>query len=199
MLSSVLTITAALQGRTGKHGALSDIPNEKPDQNASGLHSDAGRLEEQITREREDQETVAEQPSVVIPKRASDDDQLNEDARHTVQPGGSGGECWRLGNISSVKTCHLQSLRESGRTRHSGLLPFPLASQRSSKMGSVLSKLSSRTSSPFILIIKCAYLIASIRNSSLTNPYIGNLRQQQDRRPPRTHNHTRIAFRNASW
>ena len=38
----------------------------------------------------------------------------------------------------------------------------------------------------------------STRNSSLINPYIGNRRQQQDPRPPRTCSRTGVAFRIAS-
>ena len=193
----MLTIPVALQGRAGEHGAPSDIPNEQPDQNASGLHSDTSRLEGRAAREDEDQESVAEQPSAVIPKHASDGDQY-EDAQGTVQPRRSSGACWRLSSIPSVETCQLQSLREPGGTRPSRLLPFSLASRRTPKMGSVLSKRSLRTSPPFTPIIKCVYLTISTRNSSLTSPYIGNRRQQQDRRPPRTYGRTRIAFRIAS-
>ena len=197
MLSQIFTIPVALQGRADKPGAPSDIPNEQPDQDASGLHSDTSRLEGQAAREDEDQEAVAEQPSAVIPKHASDGDQ-HEDAQCTVQPRRSGGECWRLSRISSIKTYHLQSLREPEGTWRSGLLPFSLASQRSPKMDSVLSKLSWRTSSPFTPILKWAYLITSTRNSYLINPYVGNRRQQQDPRPPRTCSCTGVAFQIAS-
>ena len=197
MLSPMLTIPVALQGRAGEHGAPSDIPNEQPDQDASGLHSDTSRLEGQAAREDEDQESVAEQPSTVIPKNASDGDQY-EDAQCTVQPRRSGGACWRLSSIPSIKPCHLQSLREPEGTWRSGLLPFSLASQRSPKMDSVLSKLSWRTSPPFTPILKCVYLITSTRNSYLINPYVGNRRQQQDQRPPRTYSRTGVASRIAS-
>ena len=158
MLSPMLTILITLQGRAGEHGAPSDIPNEQPDQDASGLHSDPRRLERQVAREHEDQETVVERPSAVIPNQASDDDQLGEDAQGTVQPRRSSGECWWPGNIPSVKSCQFQSRREPGGTWPSRLLPFPLASQRSPKMDSVLSERSSKTSLPFIPIIKCVYL-----------------------------------------
>ena len=94
ILSPIFTITVALQGQTDKPGAPSDIPNEQPDQDASGLHFDTSRLEGQVAREDEDQEAVAERPSAVTPKDASDDDQLGEDAQRTVQPRRSGGECW---------------------------------------------------------------------------------------------------------
>ena len=137
----MLMLLIALQGRADKSGAPSDIPNEQPDQDASGLRSDTSRSEGQVAREDEDQEAVAEQPSAVIPKHASDGDQY-EGAQCTVQPRRSGGECWRLSRIPSVKTCRLQSPREPEGVRHPGLPPFSLASQRSPKMDLVLSKLS---------------------------------------------------------
>ena len=197
MLSPIFTILVALQGQADNPGAPSDIPNEQPDQDVLGLHSDTSRLEGQVAREDEDQEAVAEQPSAAIPKHASDGDQY-EDAQCTVQPQRSGGEYWWLSRIPSVKTCHLQSLREPEGTWRPGLLPFSLASQRSPKMDSVFSKLSWRTSPPFTPILKCVYLIASARNSYLINPYVGNRRQQQDPRPPRTYSRTGATFPIAS-
>ena len=169
MLSLIFTIPVALRGRADKHGVPSDILNEQPDQDASGVHSDTSRLEGQVAREDEDPGTLAERLSIVTPKPASDGGWLDEDAQGTVQPRRSCGECWRPSSIPSVKSCHLQSLREPGRTWPSGLLPFSLASRRTPKMGSVLSEPSWRTSPPFTPVLKCAYLITSTRNSSLTN------------------------------